>query len=138
MSNPKPGPEPAGPQKNISADDATRRGVYSNEALVAHSPEEFTLDFCFFSPVQPTQGQLVARVVLSPVHVRRFLQALETNIRRYEARFGPIPHPRVPTDPGPGGLVQRRIRGCFRNGRAIPLDSETGSMMRMSVFAFDA
>lgn len=91
-----------GVKKNIAADDLTRKGVYSNEALVAHGPEEFTLDFCFFSPVHPAQGQLVARVVLSPIHARRFLNALETNIRRYESRFGPIPRPPVQSDPGPG------------------------------------
>ena len=89
MSEKKEGP----PTRNVTADEATRRGAFSNQAIVTHDGEQFNLDFCFFSPLHPTQGQLVSRIILSPGHAKRFLVALRESVRKYEERFGELPEP---------------------------------------------
>jgi len=90
MSEQAKGGQPSQPRREVRAEESTRRGVYSNEAVVAHGREEFVMDFCFFSPMHPSQGQLVARVLLSPGHAKRLLLAMQENVRRYEERFGEI------------------------------------------------
>jgi hypothetical protein len=77
----------------IQADPQTAVGVYSNLMVVSHRREEFVLDFLF---VQPQQGQggavssLRSRIITTPEHMKRILRAVEENIRRYEANYGPI------------------------------------------------
>jgi hypothetical protein len=89
-------PAPGSVRREVRADETTRRGVYANEAIVAHGREEFTLDFCFFSSLHPRQGQLVSRVIVSPGLAKRLLHALQENVRRYEERLGEI---RIAVDP---------------------------------------
>lgn len=80
---------------NVQADPATAQGVYANAMMVTHRPEEFVLDFLFTPPQTPDSEEKTAllrsRVIAAPAHMKRILRALEDNIRRYEARFGPIP-----------------------------------------------
>ena len=78
----------------IQADAAITPGVYSNLAMITHRKEEFVLDFLFVQPQSGTQGEAIAqlrsRIIASPGHTKRVLRALEENVRRYEAQFGPI------------------------------------------------
>jgi len=62
-------------------------GVYANSMFVTHTQEEFILDFLMI--VQP-EGALTARVIVSPGHVKRILNALAENINKYEEKFGTI------------------------------------------------
>jgi len=62
-------------------------GVYSNNAAVAFTREEFILDFLM---VAPPSGAVTARVILNPGHVKRIVKTLQENIGRYEEKFGPI------------------------------------------------
>ncbi|MGB6410823.1 MAG: DUF3467 domain-containing protein [Candidatus Deferrimicrobiaceae bacterium] len=71
----------------VAFPDPLRGGVYSNNMIVAHPQEEFFLDFLM---VAPTTGTVAARVILSPGHVKRVVAALQENIAKYEAAFGPI------------------------------------------------
>lgn len=72
---------------NIAPDKAT--GVFTNLALIAHTPSEFVLDFAQIMPgVQ--QANVVARVVTTPEHAKRLLMALQDNIAKYEKQFGEI------------------------------------------------
>jgi Protein of unknown function (DUF3467) len=64
-----------------------RGGAYSNNMIVAHTREEFFLDFLVVAP--PT-GTITARVILSPGHVKRVIAALQENLAKYEANYGPI------------------------------------------------
>jgi len=79
-------------QIQMDAQNAT--GVYSNLMMISHRKEEFILDFLFVQPQRAPQGQAIAnlrsRVITSPEHVKRILKAIEENISRYEATFGPI------------------------------------------------
>ncbi len=62
-------------------------GVYSNNMIVAHTKEEFILDFLM---VVPPAGTVTARVIVSPGHMKRILKALQDNISKYENTFGAI------------------------------------------------
>ncbi|GAB4032716.1 MAG: hypothetical protein Fur0012_11560 [Elusimicrobiota bacterium] len=77
-------------QLEIQADEQTAQGVYANLAGVTHSETEFIFDFLFLQPNQP-KAKIRSRIISSPVHTKRFLQALAENVRRYEERFGVIP-----------------------------------------------
>ena len=65
--------------------DEELKGRYSNLIKVTHSSEEFVLEF--FN-VFPPAGIAVARVVMSPGHLKRMISALETNLQNYEKKFG--------------------------------------------------
>jgi hypothetical protein len=85
------------PQRQIpiKVTDDVVGGVYSNHMVVAHTREEFFLDF--FSML-PEAGKLSARVIASPGHTKRIARALVENIAKYEARFGAITEaPEPPT-----------------------------------------
>lgn len=83
-------PEPDKNQLQIEIDEATAQGMYSNLALITHSDQEFVMDFLFLSPQQP-RAKVRSRIITSPKHAKRILQALTENIQRYEARHGLIP-----------------------------------------------
>jgi len=73
-------------QIQIKAKDDDLKGVYSNLMIVSHTKEEFCLDFInSFNP--PT---LTARVLTSPSHLKRMIQALEINMKKYEEQFGSV------------------------------------------------
>jgi len=63
------------------------RGVYANQLLVAHTQEEFIMDFILTSP---PSGLVNARVIISPSHAKRIAAALAENITKYESQFGEI------------------------------------------------
>lgn len=74
-------------------------GTYSNTVRISHTPFEFVLDFGRTVPEDTDVIRIVARIMMSPQHTKAFLQALEENVRRYEAQFGPI---NVPPRQAPG------------------------------------
>jgi hypothetical protein len=76
-------------QIQIRADDSTQAGAFSNFARIMHSREEFTLDFMVIHH-SPPFGKLQSRVIVTPAHAKRFLKALEENIRKYEEAHGEI------------------------------------------------
>ncbi|PLY03092.1 MAG: DUF3467 domain-containing protein [Desulfuromonas sp.] len=82
----------------IQVDEEIAQGVYSNLAVVNHSDAEFTLDFIFVQPQAP-RAKVRSRVITSPKHVKRFLKALEENLKRYEENFGTVDI--GPSDSGP-------------------------------------
>ena len=62
-------------------------GVYSNNMAVTHTREEFIMDFLMMAP---PSGAMTARVIVSPGHMKRILNALNENILNYEEKFGKI------------------------------------------------
>ena len=74
-------------QIQIQLDDDTAQGVYANLALVNHTETEFTLDFMYLQPQHP-KAKVRTRIISSPKHTKRLLNALQENMRRYEDRFG--------------------------------------------------
>ncbi|HEY1553800.1 MAG TPA: DUF3467 domain-containing protein [Kofleriaceae bacterium] len=82
--------DPAGtPKLQVQIDEDVSQGVYSNLVLLNHTENEFVLDFAF---IQPANGRakVRARIVSSPKHTKRLLNALQKNLERYEERFGRI------------------------------------------------
>lgn len=63
--------------------------VYANLARIAHAPAEFVMDFARLLPGD-TKATVAARVVMSPVALKLFAQALNENLSRFEATFGTI------------------------------------------------
>lgn len=76
-------------QINIELTEEIAEGVYSNLAMVAHSNSEFVIDFIRLMPGVP-KAKVKARVILTPEHAKRLLQALNDNISKFEDNFGDI------------------------------------------------
>jgi hypothetical protein len=72
----------------IKITDDELKGRYSNLLRITHTREEFFLDFI---TLVPPAGIVTARIVTSPGHMKRILNAIATNIARYEEAFGTIP-----------------------------------------------
>ncbi|HCX38644.1 MAG: hypothetical protein UV57_C0004G0006 [Parcubacteria group bacterium GW2011_GWD2_43_10] len=81
MTNPQP------QQIQVKISDEVLKGVYANMAQIAHSKEEFVIDFL---NLMPPSGIVNARVYLSPAHTKRLAAALLDNVKKYEDQFGKI------------------------------------------------
>lgn len=68
---------------------------YSNMVMISHTGQEFIFDFLQMIP-QDARAYVVDRVFMNPVHAKLFLNALQDNLNKYEARFGEIPVPKAP------------------------------------------
>ena len=64
-------------------------GVYSNLAIISHSPTEFVSDFIQLPPNTP-KAFVRSRVIMAPENAKRFMKAMQDNIRKYEDMFGRI------------------------------------------------
>ena len=84
----------------IQLDEEIAQGSYINLALVNHTETEFVLDFIFVQPQQP-RAKVRARIISSPKHTKRLLEALKENVAKYENRFGTIDA----TPPQPQGEI---------------------------------
>jgi hypothetical protein len=82
------------PVVDVKIGDDEMKGRYANLLRVTHTREEFVLDF--IQLVAP-QGIVTARVVTSPGHLKRIVQALGANLARYEESFGSIDDSADPT-----------------------------------------
>lgn len=81
---------------NIELTEEIGQGTYANLAMIAHSNSEFVVDFVRLMPGVP-KAKVQSRIILTPEHAKRLLGALEDNIRKYEASFGPIKSPQEGT-----------------------------------------
>ena len=85
---------PSSPNKRkkvkIEVDDTTALGAYANFGVVNHTDTEFVMDFIFVQPMEI--GPRFVQII-SAKHAKRFLMALQDNVRRYEQRFGEITLP---------------------------------------------
>ncbi len=84
-------------QLNIELSEEVAQGIYSNLAIISHSESEFVIDFVRIVP-GINKAQVKSRIILTPQHAKRLLNALEENLRKYEAVFGTIeiPQPKNP------------------------------------------
>ncbi|OJX48224.1 MAG: hypothetical protein BGO78_13210 [Chloroflexi bacterium 44-23] len=64
---------------------------YSNLTRISHTPSEFVFDFAAMLP--GAQPKILARILMSPIAAKLFLQAMTENLARYENNFGPIEIP---------------------------------------------
>jgi hypothetical protein len=80
-------------QIQIKATDEKLKGEYSNMAQIMHTKEEFVLDFLNIFP--PT-GTLNSRIIVSPGHFKRMVNAMEENLKKYEESFGKVEESEAP------------------------------------------
>ncbi len=81
--------QPIPQQINIELGEKEAEGIYSNLAIITHSPAEFVIDFTRILPGVP-KARVFARIIMTPQHAKLLLKALDENIRKYEATFGEI------------------------------------------------
>ena len=85
-------------QMNIELSEEVASGIYSNLAVITHSPSEVICDFIQVMPGMP-KGKVKSRVIMNPQNAKRFLKALQDNMAKYESQFGQIDEPKneIPT-----------------------------------------
>lgn len=76
-------------QVNIELTEEIALGVYSNLAIITHSPAEIVCDFVQLMPGMP-KGKVRSRVIMTPQNAKRFMKALIENVQKYEQNFGTI------------------------------------------------
>lgn len=78
----------------LSISPEVAEGTYSNLVVISHNPTEIILDFSQMLP--GIEGATVRRrIIMSPIHAKRTLAALNDNIKKYEQQFGTIEEPRA-------------------------------------------
>lgn len=76
-------------QLNIELTEEIAEGIYSNLAIITHSNAEFVVDFVKVMPGVP-KARVKSRIVLTPQHAKRLLNALADNLSKFEAVHGVI------------------------------------------------
>ncbi|MFT4073681.1 MAG: DUF3467 domain-containing protein [Dysgonamonadaceae bacterium] len=76
-------------QIQIELTEDVAQGTYSNLAIISHSSSEFVLDFIRVMPGVP-KAKVKSRIILTPEHAKRLLQALADNVHKYEELYGQI------------------------------------------------
>ena len=76
-------------QVNIELDEKIAEGIYSNLAIINHSVSEFIVDFISMMPGTP-KAKVKSRIILTPQHAKKFLKALNDNVKRFEEANGTI------------------------------------------------
>jgi len=71
----------------IKITDDVLMGRYANYMRVSHTGEEFVLEFV---NIMPPAGSVVAKIFTSPRHLKRIVEALETNLKEYETDYGKV------------------------------------------------
>ena len=74
---------------NIEISEEIAEGSYANLAIITHSNAEFVIDFVNVMPGTP-KSKVKSRVILTPMHAKRFMKALVENVERYEQANGLI------------------------------------------------
>ena len=67
-------------QLNIELPEEVAEGVYSNMAMINHSPTEFVLDFIRMMPNMP-KAKVKSRVILTPQHAKSLLKVLNEGFK---------------------------------------------------------
>ena len=71
------------------------KGSYSNLAIISHSHSEFVIDFATMLPGLQ-KPEISNRILMTPEHAKRLLNALNDNIGKDENQFGRIELPGSP------------------------------------------
>lgn len=76
-------------QLNIEISEEIADGQYANLAIITHSHAEFVLDFVNVMPGTP-KSRVKSRIILTPQHAKRLMNALRENIEKFEQASGVI------------------------------------------------
>jgi hypothetical protein len=84
---------PAGQQMQINVElPAELDAIYSNFAMITHSPSEVVVDFARILPNVP-KAKVHARILMTPISAKLLLRALSENIENFEKQYGEIKTP---------------------------------------------
>ncbi len=61
------------------------KGQYCNMVNILHSKEEFIIDFIMN---MPPKAVVTTRVIISPAHAKRLMDALAGNVKQYDRESG--------------------------------------------------
>jgi hypothetical protein len=78
---------------------AELEAIYSNFALITHSPSEMVVDFARVLPNVP-KAKVYARVIMTPMNAKMLHRALGDNLSKFETQFGEISTPEQGFDQG--------------------------------------
>lgn len=95
---------------NITIEPEVGKGSYANLAIITHSRAEFIIDFAVNLPGLPGP-RVNNRVVMTPEHAKRLLNALAENVGKYESQFG-----RIDLADAPKGTIN--LADLMQNGGA--------------------
>jgi hypothetical protein len=76
-------------QLNIELTEEIAEGTYSNLAIISHSNSEFVIDFIRVMPGVP-KAKVKSRILMTPEHAKRLLNALQDNIQKFESKHGKV------------------------------------------------
>jgi hypothetical protein len=79
-------------QIKVEVKEPESEGIYSNMALIVHSPQEFVIDFARVTP-GTQKARVYARIIMTPAHAKMLHRALEENIKKYESTHGEVKMP---------------------------------------------
>lgn len=107
--------QPANPNPNAARQlrievPPNLNGAYANVVIVSHTSSEIVMDFTQVMPNDP-RARVQSRIVMTPVNAKLFLNALQTNLQRYEEKHGTI---NVPPQQ-PGSLADQLFGGLRPN-----------------------
>ena len=74
---------------NIELSEEVAEGIYANLAIISHSHAEFIVDFIRMVPNVP-KAKVKSRIILTPMHAKRLMKALNDNIKKFEKQHGSI------------------------------------------------
>ena len=74
---------------NVELGEKEAEGIYSNLAIISHSPAEFVFDFTRLLPWVP-KAKVMSRIIMTPQHAKLLLRALNDNISKFENSYGEV------------------------------------------------
>ena len=74
---------------NIELTEEIAEGTYANLAAITHSNAEFIVDFINMMP-GAKKAKVKSRIILTPQHAKKLLNALNDNIKKFESHHGQI------------------------------------------------
>ena len=81
--------EQQGQQLQIELGEKEAEGIYSNLAIITHSPAEFIIDYTRVTPGVP-KARVLSRIIMTPQHMKLLMSAIRENVERYESQYGEI------------------------------------------------
>lgn len=69
--------------------------TYANSVMISHTASEVIFDFIQIMPNDP-RARVQRRIVMTPLHAKLLLNALQENVNRYEAKHGEVKIPQKP------------------------------------------
>jgi hypothetical protein len=87
---PPASPPPPGQPLSVEL-PANLEALYTNMAMLTHSPSEVIIDFARAMPNM--KARIQTRVVMTPLNAKLLLRALKENLAKFEAQYGEIAVP---------------------------------------------